>query len=78
MIQYIPKEELIHGKYYKGHCRNATVARWDDNRQRFFYWRQKFLDRWVESIDCPGDDTGFDLFYPTNVLENPKEEIPLD
>jgi len=32
----LPKDKLEHGQYYKGRCRNATIARWNSNRQCFF------------------------------------------
>jgi hypothetical protein len=58
----IPKSELVDGAYYAGHCRNASVARWDARTQQFYYIRHKFGDTFVEGINHPEDDDGFDLF----------------
>ena len=33
----LPKDQLKHGRYYKGRCRNATVARWYANEQQFYH-----------------------------------------
>ena len=38
----IPKTFLQHGYWYAGHCRNATLARWDSRTGLFYYWREKF------------------------------------
>lgn len=65
----IPKEELEVGKYYYGACRNATVARWDGIR--FWYWREKFGQRFLEDIACPEDDTYFDVFRAYGIFEIP-------
>lgn len=78
MKNHIAKEDLVHGKYYIGHCRNATKARWDAHDQKFYYWRQKFGDRWVDSLKCPEDDIRYDVFYAHTLESSPTEEIPLD
>ena len=62
--QIIPKRELIAGAYYRGHCRNADIARWDAATQQFYYTRYKFGDTFVEAIRHPEDDDGYDLFMP--------------
>jgi hypothetical protein len=74
----IKKEDLIHGNYYYGGCRNATVARWDAINQVFTHWRNKFGHRFVEEIRCPEDDKTFDVFVTECLLkdEEVKEEIP--
>src|ERR1700730_14183694 len=38
----LPRDQLNHERYYKGRCRNATVARWNAEEQRFYHWREKF------------------------------------
>lgn len=58
----IAKAELKHGHYYKGRCRNAYVARWDANTQLFYYWREKFGERFIEEIHCPEDENRYDVF----------------
>ena len=62
------KEELIHGFYYRGHCRNATVARWNNEKKVFVHWRTKFGDRFLEEIRCPEDDQVYDVFYADSII----------
>lgn len=72
---HIPKQDLVKGMYYKGRCRNATVARWDGTR--FRYWRTKFNMTFLEYIYCPEDDNVFDVFYASEATDTDKE-IPLE
>jgi hypothetical protein len=39
---FLSKASLKHPAYYKGRCRNATIARWNKAEQRFYHWREKF------------------------------------
>lgn len=71
----IAKNQLVHGQYYTGRCRNASVARWNEERQCFFHWRSKFGERFIEEIRAPEDDQCFDVFVVDAVTE-PTEEIP--
>lgn len=73
----IPKSELEHGTYYEGRCRNASVARWDSVLELFTYWRFKFGSRFVETIQCPEDDTVFDVFIAEKKIDYGTEVIPL-
>lgn len=73
----IPKSELEHGAYYSGRCRNAEVARWDSIKNRFFYRRYKFGDTFIEEINHPEDDNGYDLFIPSHKTDAPEDEIIL-
>ena len=74
----IAKADLKHGAYYAGRCRNASVARWNANTQRFIYWRSKFGFRFAEEIRHPDDDPVFDVFRAEREVEAPAEEIPLE
>lgn len=60
-IAKIPKKDLIHGAYYKGTCRNATVARWNAEKEVFVHWRNKF-GWFLETICHPEDEDYFDVF----------------
>ena len=71
----IPKAELKHGSYYKGRCRNASVARWNGEEQKFYHWRTKWGDKFIETIYAPEDDSIFDVFIAKEEVE-PEEEIP--
>ena len=73
----IPKKDLVHGAYYRGRCRNASVARWDGEQQRFVYWRTKFHFKFLETIECPEDEVHSDVFVAKELLPEPPEEIPL-
>ena len=72
----IPKEDLIPGTYYNGHCRNALLARW--NGKKFIYQRTKFGDTYFRSIYCPEDDVEYDVFFAESICENPSIELPLE
>ena len=74
---YIPKSELLHGAYYDGLCRNASLARWDEVGNVFWHWRTKFGQKFTESIPHPEDDDGFDLFYPLKKVERATTLIPM-
>ena len=60
----IPKSKLKDNHAYRGSCRNASIAWWVEADQKFHYWRQKFHDRFIDTINHPEDDDGFDLFIP--------------
>lgn len=85
---YLPKKDLVDGQWYKGFCRNATVAQWSATHIHpgnewhpkrvvgmFFYWRTKFGNTFIENIYHPEDDDGFDLFFPTEGLPDKMEDI---
>lgn len=78
--KHIPKEQLVHGFYYKGKCRNATVARWCNQMQLFVYRRRKFGTSFLESIRCPEDEHIWDVFYAEEIIqpEDVTEEISLE
>ena len=58
----IPKDKLILGETYIGHCRNASEAVW--NGKTFTYIRTKFGYTYPEDINHFEDDDGSDLFVP--------------
>jgi hypothetical protein len=74
----IKKEDLVHGAYYNGRCRNATIARWNGITQRFIYRRVKFGNTFLELICCPEDETRYDVFIAETVAETPFKEIDLN
>ena len=59
----IPKAELVVGKIYSGHCRNASKAMWKENG-KFEYTRTKFGQTFSEEINHYEDDNGYDVFVP--------------
>lgn len=67
-LSIFSKKELIHGFYYKGRCRNAVVARWNGELQKFIYRRHKFGNTFLEEICCPEDDHIWDVFYAEEII----------
>lgn len=59
----IPKKDLVHGQIYIGDHRNTTIARWNQETNKFIHMRYKF--GWRED-ECNHfeDDDGFALFVP--------------
>ena len=77
-MDYIPKiakQDLVHGEYYTGRCRNATVARWNAETQLFYHWRHKFGIKFVDEIKCPEDEPEYDVFV-THAVADAYETIP--
>jgi hypothetical protein len=72
------KEQLVDGAYYKGRCRNASVARWNATSQEFLHQRLKFNSRFVEGIKHPADEKNFDVFVAREVTEPSELEIVSD
>ena len=78
--RYIPKianAELLHGEYYAGRCRNARIARWNAETQRFVHQRHKCGFVYTEEICHPDDEQYFDVFVVEARCE-PEKEIPFD
>ena len=77
MEEYIPKQQLEHGHYYRGTCRNASVARWNGHEEAFYYHRTKFGLRFVECISAPEDDWYHDVFLAQeDITDTLVETIP--
>lgn len=74
---HLPKDQLAHGAYYRGICRNATIARWNATRQVFHHWRHKFGETFLEDIKAPEDEQVYDVFYAQELVEPAeRERIP--
>lgn len=71
----IAKKDLVHGAYYRGRCRNATVARWNSDDEQFYHWRYKF-GWFVETIRHPEDEKDFDVFVVEELIDEPEKLIP--
>ena len=72
----IAKKDLVHGAYYTGRCRNASLARWDSERECFIHWRTKFGSTFTEEIKHPEDEQYFDVFVVETECAVPAQEIP--
>ena len=75
-IPKIPKADLKDGAYYYGHCRNASIARWNARDKMFYYRRTKFGHSFIETINHPEDDNGFDLFVVEREVDRDVDAIP--
>lgn len=73
----IPLAQLEHGAYYHGKCRNAHIARWNAETQKFVYMREKFRTVFPEEIGYWTEGHQFDEFKPYGKLETPPFEIPI-
>lgn len=76
-IAKIPVADLVHGAYYEGRCRNATVARWNANIGKFVHWRTKFGETFLEEINHPENDKQFDVFVVQREIPEPAATIPI-
>lgn len=74
----LPKESLVDGQWYSGHCRNSAEARWSAAKQRFEYIRTKFTMKFVEEICHPADDQHFDVFYPFSPIPLSEVKEPIN
>ena len=68
------KEELVHGAYYRGSCRNTEVARWHAGGQAFVHPRRKFGETFLESIRHPADERNYDVFRVVELTTEPAAE----
>jgi hypothetical protein len=73
----IPKQDLKHGHYYKGTCRNAAIARWNGEEELFYHFRVKFGTTFIETINCPEDDDKYDVFTAEEDLTERHETLTL-
>lgn len=67
-LEYIPKNKLRNGVYYKGYSRNVTIARWDSSIEMFIYERSKFGTKVTEKLNCPEDEDKYDVFFAIEPL----------
>lgn len=68
------KESLEHGKYYRGHCRNASVARWHGPTEQFVYMRTKLGESYAQGIKHPADEKFYDAFAAKGEAEPEERE----
>ena len=65
----IAKKDLVDGAIYLGHCRNAGYAQWNAGLGKFEYIRHKFGCEFIDEIEHPEDDRGYDIFVPILKLD---------
>jgi hypothetical protein len=70
----LAKDNLKNNTYYYGHCRHTNVACWNETEKVFNYVRHKFDYKFIDQIEHPESDRGFDLFIPIAEVEPTNEE----
>ena len=65
----IKKADLKDRGVYLGECRNANMAIWVKGTNKFVHQRTKFGSVFLEEIEHPEDDIGYDVFIPHLTLE---------
>lgn len=73
--KFIPKNQLKHLTFYKGSCRNADFAQWDENKNKFTYIRSKWGSEYLEDIEAIEDDIGYDVFIPHEEFEPSESDL---
>lgn len=71
----IAKKDLKNREFYKGRCRNASLAMWVNEISRFVYIREKWGSKFLEDICHPEDDNNYDLFIPTSKAEDIEPDV---
>lgn len=66
-------EDLKDRHFYFGYCRNASIAMWVDELNKFVYQREKFGSKFLEEINHPANDDGFDIFVTSELCEPPEK-----
>ena len=82
----IPKAQLRHGVYYRGTCHNATIARWNNDEQKFYHWRTEWgkllLRRYVTAMTttngmCSMRSKRFRILFRRSHLKSRREAAAL-
>lgn len=74
-IGAVSKKDLKDGRDYNGICRHAKVAKWSEKDNCFYYIRKKFDKIFLDRINHPEDDDGFDLFIPVKLVEDERSYL---
>ena len=60
----IPKGNLEDGAFYLGDHRRCKIGKWNETKNVFEYWRNKFGNHFIDKCNHFEDDDGFALFTP--------------
>ena len=63
----IQKKDLVDGQFYAGDHRNATIAKWDAEKNKFIYMRTKWGATYEDDCNHFEDDDGYALFVPIRI-----------
>lgn len=72
------KTELEHGRYYRGTCRNAQVARWHAGAQKFVYMYREYGVLTVDAIRHAADEARYDVFLAVEETEPSTQQLVPD
>lgn len=72
----IQKKDLVDGQFYAGNHRNATIAKWDVEKNKFTYMRTKWGTTYEDYCNHFEDDDGYALFVPIRIAT--EEEYKLN
>lgn len=67
-------EDLEHGKYYLGKCRNAYVGKWNDDKKVMEHMRYKFGVFTKDNVNYLDNDDNFDLFVAIKEID--EKDVP--
>jgi hypothetical protein len=65
----LAKAKLEDGCYYKGECRNASMARWCAELQAFVHWTFTMGGWHLDLIHHPDDEKRYDVFLAFERIE---------
>ncbi len=71
----IPKKDLVDGQYYAGDHRNATIAKWNAEKNKFIYMRTKWGATYEDDCNHFEDDDGYALFVPIKTATEEEYKI---
>ena len=60
----IPKKDLLAGHFYLGNHRRGKIGQWDAQQNRFLYWREKFSQCFIDSMEHFEDWSQYSVFVP--------------
>jgi hypothetical protein len=72
------KTKLEDGRYYRGECRNASVARWCAELQAFVHWTFTMGGWHLDLIHHPDDEKRYDVFLAFERVEPSADDVIAD
>jgi hypothetical protein len=74
----LQKGKLEDGRYYRGECRNASVARWCAELQAFVHWTFTMGLWQLDRIHHPDDEKRYDVFLAFERIEPAADDVITD
>jgi hypothetical protein len=69
------KAKLEDGRYYRGECRNASIARWCAELQAFVHWTFTMGGWHLDLIHHPEDEKRYDVFLAFERIEPATDDV---